>query len=259
VLTGGEINPVAVLEDADTATFINLLHSHGEVESDMAVNLRLYDGRGECVLEQKRWTTVPRHGVRRIRVADLLPPGTGNFSGHLALGFDADMDAQVPRHLQALAEYRTRASVARTMYWSDEWNFGVRREQRLRGRRPRTNQSCFRALHSKELRTTFALTNAGTVGHADHADVSLSLKGREGTLATTTIRLAPYETRFAGVCDLFPGLELCEEVAVLVVESPNDLANMAFTRHLPSGALSAEHFISIPAVLGGKVYWPAGA
>lgn len=100
----GEVNPMAVLVDADTRTWINLLHSHDGHEQDMPVDVRLFDDAGHCVFEQSQSFTAVRRKLTRIDVSSLLPPGTERFSGHVSLSYSIIKDQPVPTHVQALVE-----------------------------------------------------------------------------------------------------------------------------------------------------------
>jgi hypothetical protein len=260
-LISGEVNPVAVIHDDKTRTYVNLLHSHGDVEDDMWVNALLFDAEGVCVADRSPWRQVPRHGLERFDVADLLPDPAVPFRGHIALSFAARHGQAVPRHLQALLEYRNEHSVARTMAWSDEWNSNVRVAKRDRMATPLIGKSCFRIWEDVGLGTEIAITNAGHAGYQRDANVRLVLHGADGPVMETELRLAPFATHMAKVEQLFPGARAAlapSGLGMLLIESSSDLANLAFTRHRQTGAIAAEHFMAMPTEHEGSVEWPPG-
>lgn len=260
-LIGGEVNPIAVVHDDQTSTFVNLLHSHGDLDDEMPVAVALFNTAGECVSRHQRWRTVPRNGLSRFDIAELLPDPEQPFRGHVALSFAAEPNRDVPCHLQALLEYRRADSVAHTMTWSDQWNSKVRLARRDRSATPAISRSWFRVLEDAELTTEIAITNAGHGGYDRAADVRLILHGSDGPVAETTLRLAPFATRMATISQLFPDAAASLKpsgLGALVVESASDLANIAFTRHSKSGAIAAEHFMSLPTEHEGRIEWPSG-
>ncbi len=260
-MISGEVNPVAVIHDRETRTIVNLLHSHDGIEDEMLVSVALFDTDGVCVADRPAWRRVPRLGLARFDIAELLPDPTLPFRGHVALGFAAKAGQSVPRHLQALLEYRRGTSVARTMTWSDEWNSNVRLARRDRSARPALGRSYFRVCEDLELGTEVAVTNAGHAGYRGVAEVRMTLGGLGGRIADTAFQLGPYATRIATVEQLFPGAREAlapSGLGMLIIESTSDLANLAFTRHRGSGALAVEHFMAMASEQEGKIEWPAG-
>jgi hypothetical protein len=260
-LIAGEVNPVAVIHDGQTRTFVNLLHSHGDLEYDMLVSVALFDAEGVCVAQHQAWRTVPRHGLTRFDIADLLPDPAQPFRGHIALTFAGQPGQAVPGHLQALLEYRRADSVAHTMTWSDEWNSRVRLAKRDRSATPAINRSWFRVLEDTDLSTEVAITNAGHAGYDRSADIRLTLHGSHGPIADAHFQLAPFATRTATIEQLFPGAIAAlapSGLGLLLAESSSDLANVAFTRHRKTGAIAAEHFMALPTEHEGRIEWPSG-
>lgn len=260
-LIGGEVNPVAVIHDEKVRTLVNLIHSHGDFEDDVLVKFALFDEAGHCVATSLTGRLVPRHGLNRFDVAEVLPDPDKPFRGHIALAFDAGPGKAVPRRLQALFEYRGPESIARTMAWSDEWNSRVRLAQRDRNRTPQVSKSFFRIWEDAELTTEVAITNAGHAGYNRHADVRLLLMTPHGPILETTLRLAPFATCMATIEQLFPDAVAhpgWTGIGLLVTESASDLANLAFTRVRASGAIAAEHFLPLPTEFMGRLEWPAG-
>jgi hypothetical protein len=250
-LVDGEVNPMAVVHDARTRTIVNLLHSHGDLEDDVAVDARLYDLQGRCVAQRPSWQVARRHGLSRADVADLLPDPAQPFRGHIALSFRPPPGQPVPRRLQALLEYRGETSVAHVMAWSDEWNSAVRLARRDRRDRPARVQSYFRVVDRGDCTTEIAVTNAGHPGYSRAAHVLLQLEGPEGPIAQTRFELAPYATRMALLSEFFPQAraQLAPGgLGLVVASSESDLANVAFTRSSASGALAAEHFLPLDAM-----------
>jgi hypothetical protein len=260
-LIAGEVNPVAVIHDSQTRTLVNLLHSHGDLEHDMPVNVVLFDIKGVCVARRPAWRTVPRHGLARFDIAELLLDPTQPFRGHIALTFASEPGQAVPGHLQALLEYRRADSVAHTMTWSDEWNSKVRLAKRDRSATPAISRSWFRVLEDTDLTTEIAIANAGHDGYDRSADIRLILHGSHGRIAETHFRLAPFATRMATIDQLFPGAIAAlapSGLGMLLAESTSDLANIGFTRHRKSGAIAAEHFMGLPTKHEGRTEWPSG-
>lgn len=261
-LIAGEVNPIAVLHSGQTRTLVNLLHSHGDVEDDMWVSAALFDTRGNCVAQRTAWRLVPRDGLARFDIAELLPEPTAPFRGHIALTYAAEPGRAVPRRLQALVEYRRPDSVARTMTWSDEWNSKVRIAKRDRCATPPRGRSYFRICEDGEVTTEVSITNAGHAGHERVAEVRLVLYGGDGPLAECSLRILPFATRVVTIEQLFPDLPAAlgpSGLGMLLIESASDLANVAFTHHRQTGAVGAEHFISLPMHYDGRIEWPPGA
>ncbi|MBG9389078.1 hypothetical protein [Caenimonas aquaedulcis] len=260
-LIGGEVDPAAVIHDATTRTFVNLLHSHGDFEADVPVDARLYDLQGRCVAERAGWLIASRHGLARADVAGLLPDPSRHFRGHIALSFSAGSKQAVPRRLQALVEYRSAASVAHVMTWSDEWNSVVRLARRDRMAHPVAIESWCRVLQRPGVSTEVAITHAGHPGYARAARVQLRLLDARSEVTRVDFELEAFATRFARVDELFPqaAARLAPTgLGVLVASSASDLANMAFTRRSPGGSLAAEHFMPLLA-RAGDGRWVAAA
>lgn len=253
-LVDGEVNPMAVVHDggdSGTRTIVNVLHSHGDLEDDVAVDACLYDLQGRCVAKRPSWQVARRHGLSRADVADLLPDPAQPFRGHIALSFRPLPGQPVPRRLQALLEYRGGDSVAHVMAWSDEWNSAVRLARRARRYSPVLIQSYFRVLERADCATEISITNAGHPGYTRCAQIALELHGPQGLIAETSFELAPYATRMAPVLEIFP--QAREQlspggIGLLVASSDSDLANVAFTRCGAAGALAAEHFLPLHAL-----------
>lgn len=259
---GGEVNPMAVLHDGQYRTFVSLLHSHGAHEGDVFVDARLYDTRGQLVAERLRWKLARRHGVSRTDISELLPAPGQAFRGHIALAFAPEKDQAVPFHLQALLEYRATNSVARVMGWSDEWNSDVRVARRERSGQPRPSRAYFRVRDDALAFTQVAITNAGHPGYTETAKVRLVLFGAEGQQLEQTVVLAPYETLWQSIDDLFghtTTLSGNNGLGVLLLESQTDLAAIAFTFHRDGGAVAAEHFMAIGEFVDGSYVLPSGA
>ncbi|HVZ48763.1 MAG TPA: hypothetical protein VG916_08275 [Gemmatimonadaceae bacterium] len=260
-IVSGEVNPMAVVCDDDTETCVNILHSHDGHERDTWVDARLYDLDGRLVAERMRWAPARRHGLSRRNVADLLPPGTRAFRGHIALRFALDEKADVPWHVQALLEYRRAGGVARVMAWSDEWNSRVKLARRDASASPAVSRSYYRVWCDADVDTQLSITNAGHEGYDRTAAVRALLVGAEGVVAETTFALAPFATRLADVRALFPDADARLAPTghgLVIVESASDLANVAFSCHRASGALAAEHFMVWETVHEGEIVPVAG-
>jgi hypothetical protein len=261
-IVSGEVNPMAVVCDADTETWVNILHSHDGHEPDAWVDARLYDLEGRLAADRPRWALARRHGLARLNVADLLPPGTRTFRGHIALRFALDAPADVPWHVQALLEYRRAGGVARVMAWSDEWNSRVKLATRDASASPPLSRSYYRVWCDGDAETQLSITNAGHEGYDRTAAVRALLVGAEGVVAETTFTLPPFATRLADVRELFPDADARLAPTghgLVIVESASDLANVAFSRHRVSGALAAEHFMVWETVHDGALVTVAGA
>ena len=98
----GEVNPMVALHRDGLTTIVNVLNSHGDVESDFWIDARLYDEAGRLVAERERWLLAKRNGLARGDIADLLPDPGAPFTGHIAMNFSADTQPWYPRRLQAL-------------------------------------------------------------------------------------------------------------------------------------------------------------
>ncbi len=256
-LIGGEVNPFAVRHDDQTRTIVNLLHSHGSLEDDIAVDAALFDLDGHCVTRRPGWLVAKREGLTRADVGELLPDPRLPFRGHLALSFAPAHGASVPRRLQALVEYSGLNSVARVMTWSDEWNSRVRLARRDGSESPTLFRSYFRVVLDDAMSTEIAVTNAGHPGYDRSASARLIFRRNDQPDLETTLVLAPFATCFESLVSLFPEAEPGHGIVLL--ESTSDLASIGFTRHRRTGTLSAEHFLVLYADQAGKLVLPAGS
>ena len=62
ILGEGEVNPALVVENDELGTVVNLLNSHGSVEEDFQVGLRLYDQAGRLVKYEPSFGVARRAG-----------------------------------------------------------------------------------------------------------------------------------------------------------------------------------------------------
>jgi hypothetical protein len=256
----GEVNPMAVMQDEHTRTWINVLHSHGGHEADVPVDLRLFDDQGRCVLEQTPACIAGRGRLARIDLATLLPPDTA-FSGHVALSYSASKDQPVPQHVQALLEYQHRESVAHIMGWSDEWNSRPMLAKRKK-RPPHLNRSWYRVWHDDGLQTVVAITNAGHPGYEETASARLVLHGADGSVQETTVDIAPYATLRASMAELFgPVLTMPGPggIGILRMDSTSDLAAISITSNPQGTAWAMEHFMSLTTLADDAMRMPAGS
>lgn len=256
---GGEVNPVAVRHDARTRTFVNLLNSHGSLEDDVPVDVALFDADGRCVARRPAWRVAVRHGLARFDIAELLDDTSQDFHGHVSLNFAADRRADVPRHLQALMEYRTDRTVAHTMTWSDQWNsrISLARRDRATGSLPQY-RSWFRVRGDAGLETEVAIANAGHAGYDRDATVLARYRDVHGKMLETTLTLAPYVTATMTLASLFPDATPATP-GMLELESSSDLAGVGYTRHAASGSLACEHTMSLLTWHEGWFLTPAGS
>lgn len=258
----GEVNPVAVRSDATTRTLVNLLHSHGDFEDEVCISAALFDESGACVANRPAWRLLPRNGLCRFDVADLIPDPAQDFRGHLALGFSAEKGVDVPRHQQALLEVRRADSVARTMAWSDEWNSVPRLARRDRRPGAPPLRSYFRVWVDDETFTEISVTNAGHRGYAREANLRLCLLAATGESQECFLSLPAFATRLADVEEFFPdvlGFLAPSGLGLLIVESASDLANLAYTCSRRTGALAMEHFMAEARQHEGRIEWPPGS
>lgn len=257
----GEVNPMAVMLDSHTRTWINLLHSHNGHDQDVPVDIRLFDDDGHCVLDRTHACIAARGKLTRIDLATLLPPGTERFSGHIALSFSISLKHYVPAHLQALFEYEHRGSVAHIMGWSDEWNSRPALVRRKR-RPPHVQRSWYRMWHDGDFQTQLVITNAGHRGYSETAKASLTLHGDHGAMLRTEVEIAPYATLRATVAELF-GTDLgrlgAAGVGALRLDSTSDLAAISITRNRQGTALAMEHFMSLITRAQDELRVPAGS
>jgi hypothetical protein len=261
-LIGGEVNPAAVLHDEHTRTYVNILHSHGAIEDDVAVDAALFDANGTCLARRPGWRIASRHGLARGDIAELLPDPARPFRGHIALTFAPSRGQAVPRRLQALLEYRRTGSVARVMTWSDEWNSPVRLAKRDRSAAPPSYRSWFRVWQDDGTTTEFAITNAGHNGYDRPAEIHAIYFDHAGGTIETQFSLPAYATRMTNMEQLFPeAIESLRSpaIGVVVLESASDLASVAYTHHHASGTMSAEHFMWLQSEHDGTIVSPSGS
>ena len=257
----GQVNPMAVMLDNQTRTWINILHSHGGHEQDVPIDIRLFDDAGRCVLDVEQACAAARGKLTRIDLATLLPQGTEQFTGHVALSYSLRLKQYVPSHVQALVEYQHRESVAHIMGWSDEWNSRPALARRKKNP-PHVNKSFYRVWHDGDFETELVITNAGHRDYREAAHATLTLQGTGGAAAAVPVEIAPYATLRATVSDLF-GKDLAilgiNGIGALRIESTSDLAAISVTRNRRGTALAMEHFMSLLTRSEGKLRMPAGS
>ncbi len=262
MLIGGEVNPAAVIHDEQTHTIVNILHSHGALDSDVKVDAALYNSEGSCVARRYSWQIALRNGLANVDVSELIPDPHAPFWGHIALSFSPEKGASVPRRLQALMEYRNSGSVARIMTWSDEWNSRVKIARREQLVAPPIYRSFFRVLPDSQAITEFSITNAGHSGYDRTAEIRAIFLNAEGQRMEANFALAPYATRFTTLAQLFS--EVAREswssgAGVLLLESTSDLASIGFIAHSDGRSLAAEHFLCLYSEHDGEYLLPAGS
>jgi hypothetical protein len=268
-LGDGEINPMAAIHRPDLTTFVNVLHSHGDLERDFWIDARLWDSTGRLVAERPRWLQARRRGLSRGAVGDLLPDAGQPFAGHIALTFSPCDAPEYPRRLQALIEYRSAGTVSRVMAWSDDWNSGVRRAQMRRatnvggaGASEPPWRSYYRVWARPGFTTHLSLSNPGHPGYAACAPYVVRLRNTRREEIATTGRLEAQGSTLRSVRDLFPSASAFLSpggVGVAVVESPCDLATIQLTQSAKSGAWAVEHLMIIPTRVNDGMFLPAGA
>jgi hypothetical protein len=261
-IIGGEVNPIAVLHDDRTRSFVNILHSHGHLETDIPVDAVLYDAEGTCVSRRSAWRIAKRGDLVRADIAELVPDPTKPFRGHIALSFALIPRQSVPRHLQVLMEYRRDCSVAHTMTWSDEWNSRVRLAKRERASAQAAYLSWFRVWQAEDTFTEIAIVNAGHAGYDRCAQVNATLFTSAGELARKSFTLAPYATLMTTIDALFPeaiGALGSATFGVVVLESSSDLASVGYTHDRRSGALACEHLMWLQSEHNGAIVLPVGS
>ena len=276
----GEVNPMVALHQKTLTTTVNLLNSHGDLESDFWVDARLYDEAGRLVGERERWLLARRNRVTRGDIADLLPNPNVPFAGHIALNFSADTQPLYPRRLQALLEYRTPVSAARVMAWSDIWN-GRHKLRELkekvgdivpmdrifaphyRSEASVTYHCHYRIWFKPPIVSYLAVTNCGIEKeYSKRAPYVLKLHNRRGEFLEAQGDLAPQATDWGRVDKFFPGVsELAGSDGILMatIDSPADLAVMHLTEHERTGVYSAEHFMASGSYHEGRYHWICGS
>jgi hypothetical protein len=258
---GGEVNPIAVVHDDLTRTYVNILHSHGHLETDIPVDAVLYDEEGICVARRSSWRIARRGDFVRADIAEIVSDPTKPFRGHVALSFALIPRQSVPRHLQVLMEYRRDCSVAHTMTWSDEWNSRVRLAKRERASAQAAYLSWFRVWQAEDTFTEIAVVNAGHAGYDRCAHVDATLCTGTGVVARKSFILAPYATLTTTMADLFPEAITALKFATfaaIVLESSSDLASVGFTHDRRTGAMACEHFMCLQSEHDGAIVLPAG-
>jgi len=247
-----EMNPAYATHGPSLTTRLHLFQSHGDLEEDFFVDASLHDMTGRLVAHRERWAVAPRRGATTCDIADLL--GGQPFEGHVALRFSDDKTKQAyPCRLQALMEYRTDVSVARTMLWSDRWNAA----DRVQAQRP--YRALFRVFSRGPRMSTLAVTNPSVAADYDRsAPYVIRLRTRGGQELIHRGILGPHATVRAAIDELFPDRSE-DELALAIVESPFDLASMHLTKDSRSGVVAAEHLMAVPERVGDVVLSPCGA
>lgn len=253
----GEMNPALVVENNELSTTVNLLNSHGMLDSDFSVGIRLYATDGQLVTHERHFGMALRNDLARHGFSALVP--SRPFVGYAAFTFSDRGRHEYPGHLQALMEYRARDSVVRMMFWSDQWNTLERRRHRERLAVP--YQAYGRLLDTEEHEVWWAITNCGDSAYADDAEATLEVKACEGWSASAVIRLRPHETLFAPLGDLVPSAadRLVGATGACLVTTTSDLAMAQLIRHRKSGVWAGEHVMSIIEHVGDASLAMAGS
>ena len=255
----GEVNPMIVVENDEVSTDVTFFNTHGHLEDDFWVGVRVYDDAGALVVHEPRFRYVERDRIVAASFSELLTEVERPFAGHAAFTFsEAERDAY-PGRLQALMAYRAPQSLARIMAWSDEWNTRQRRLQRQVA--DSGYRSYFRLLAAPYLEAWLGVTNAGDHELDAAADYTVIVENQFGLRATQTCALGPWATAWQPVDLIVPEAAqvLGNGNGLLLVESDADLAMVCFTRHRISRRWSAEHLMSAPTLSPDGVIWPAGA
>jgi hypothetical protein len=252
-LAGAPMNPGAVIHRGGLTTTVSVLNSHGDLEDDFWLDVRLHDAAGRLVAERERWLLATRNGVARADIGDLLPDPSIELVGHAAFTFSRAAKRRFPWLLQVLFEYRTKQSTARSMLWGDHWNSPARlRNQGIALR------AFYRAVVKPPLSSHVIVSNCGMAADYDRAaSFRLVLEDGAGKSLVHEATLPPHGTLFASVIELFPEARRLlgdRPGGVLVVESAFDLASMHFTLHEGSGVWSAEHNLPLHC-LGDDGSW----
>jgi hypothetical protein len=259
MLGEGEVNPMIVLETDELSTEVTFCNTHGQLQEDFWVGVRIYDESGEMVVHEPRFCFAARDRLASAAFAELLGDIERPFAGHAAFTFSDGGRSAYPGRLQALMAYRSTESIARIMAWSDEWNTPQRRIESRRAFGP--FRSYFRVLAAPFLETWLGVTNAGNHELDSPAEFTVIVEAESGERVASHHTLAPWATAWTTVDDLVPGAThlLGEINGLLLVESESDLAMVCFTRHRVSGQWSAEHLMSAPTPTADGVIWPAGS
>jgi hypothetical protein len=255
----GEVNPMLVVQEDFLSTKVNLLNTHGELEQDFWVDANLYDCDGTLIATKDRWLLARRNQLCEAEISDLLPSGMKQFVGHVALRFSQDDQAEYPRKLQALMEYRTPQSTARVMAWSDAWNW-----QEVSRCRPNINYlAYYRVWWRPPFMSYVSLTNCSIdQDYQQTAIYRLRLEKGNGHYLACEGTIPPQGTMYKSISEIFPTIAEFlgdQPVGLVVVETTADLASMHLTRHQKSGVCAAEHFLPLPTHCNGEIYHPCGS
>ncbi len=259
VLLGeGEVNPMIVVDTDEITTDVTFFNSHGHLEDDFWVGVRIYDDAGALVVHEPKFRHVERNRIATASLGDLLTEVERPFAGHAAFTFSEAGRSAYPGRLQALMAYRGAESMARIMAWSDEWNTPQRRIERRTAEGPYL--SYFRLLAAPYLETWLGVTNAGDHELDSTADFMVIVENAAGERVSAQRTLAPWATAWEPLDVVVPGgPDLLGGVnGLLLVKSESDLAMVCFTRHRTSGRWSAEHLMSAPTLSPDGMIWPAG-
>ena len=257
----GETNPVMAIHRRDITTTVNLLNSHGDLEDDFWVDARLYDEDGQMVAKRQRWLLARRNGLSRGDIKDLLPHDTAGFTGHIVLNFSKDDKPMYPARLQALTEYSTPVNTSRVMVWSDCWNSPERIVKKKKNKI--VYQGYFRVWYHPLIRSCISITNSG-IGedYSQKAACKIKLVNCSGDERVHEANILPQGTLFFSLETFFEDVATflgSSCVALLLIESQEDLAKVQITHHQKSGVYSAEHFMAGTSYHDGKRYWPTGS
>jgi hypothetical protein len=258
LLGEGEVNPMIVVETDEMSTDVTFFNTHGHLDDDFWVGVRVYDHAGALVAHEPKFRRVERDRIVSASFGDLLVDAERPFAGHAAFTFtEADRDAY-PGRLQALMAYRGAHSTARIMAWSDEWNTPQRRIERRRA--VGCYRSYFRLLAKPFLESWLGVTNAGNHELETAADYTVIVENLSGQRLSAQHTLAPWATAWSSLDEVVPGASALLDGAngLVLVESESDLAMVCFTRHRTSGRWSAEHLMSAPTPSSDGMIWPAG-
>jgi hypothetical protein len=259
LLGEGEVNPMLAMVDDDLSTDVTFFNTHGDLEEDFWIGVRLYDTSGALVAHEPRWRQARRTAPTTGSLAELVPSACRPFVGHAAFTFSESGRAQYPRRLQALMAYDGGSTCARIMAWSDEWNTPKRRYRLLQ--RSGHYLSYFRATCQPFLETWLGITNAGAADLTEPASYRVVVRNERGDEVAAERTVGPLATEWARLPELVDGtagLLARSESAIVLIESEFDLAMVCFTHHLDAGTWSAEHFMSAPVVTPAGEVWPAG-
>jgi hypothetical protein len=258
MLGEGEVNPMIVVETDDVSTEVTFFNTHGHLDEDFWVGVRVYDDTGTLVAYEPKFRHVERNRIVNASFTDLLTDVERPFAGHAAFTFSESDRNAYPGRLQALMAYRGPQSLARIMAWSDEWNTPHRRIVNKGARC--AYRSYFRLLAAPFLETWLGVTNAGNHELDSDADYTVTVENQAGERVAVQHTLAPWATAFQPLDQGVPGATqlLGGANGLLLVESESDLAMVCFTRHCVSGKWSAEHLMSAPTPSSEGMIWPAG-